>query len=33
VTYGIGTEDDLARAAPDLLLDTLADLTAWISLG
>ncbi len=33
VTYGIGTVDDLERAGPDLLLDTLAGLTAWISLG
>jgi len=30
VTYGIGRVDDLKRASPDLLLDTLADLPAGI---
>ncbi len=31
VTYGIGDLDDLKKAAPDLLLDTLADLPAGIA--
>ena len=32
VTYGIGHVEDLKRAAPDLLLDTLADLPAGIGI-
>ncbi len=33
VTYGIGEGEDLKRAAPDLLLDTLAELPGRIGIG